>query len=132
MTDFFRQFAERVSRIVGTPWAFFPALGTLVVWGLCGPLFGFSTSWQLFVNSITTIVTFLMVFIIQNTQNRDFKALQLKLDILLYASDEAHPGLINLHNLSDNDLRRIEKAIKRLRGRHDIEAIIESLENGTD
>src|SRR6266852_2943720 len=109
MIDLFRQFAERGSRIISTPWAFFLALGTLIVWGLCGPLFGFSTAWQLYVNSVTTIVTFLLEFIIQNTQNRDFKALQLKLDILLYASDDTHPGLIDLHNLSDSDLRRIEK-----------------------
>src|SRR5437667_8960708 len=127
MTDFFRQFAERVSRIVGTPWAFFLALGTLVVWGLCGPLFGFSTSWQLFVNSVTTIVTFLMVFIIQNTQNRDFKSLQLKLDILISTSEDAHPGLVSLHHLSDEDMHRLERALKHRRGNHDIEELIESL-----
>ena len=83
MNKFFRRFAEIIAAIVGTPWAFIAALLVLIGWGASGPLFGFSEPWQLAVNSFTTIVTFLMVFVIQNTQNRDFQALQLKLDELL-------------------------------------------------
>ena len=113
---------------VGSPWAFLVAFLSIVAWAATGPRFHYSDTWQLVINTATTIVTFLMVFLIQNTQNRDFKSLQLKLDILLYASDDAHPGLINLHRLSDEDLHRLEKAIRKLRGRHDIESIIESLE----
>jgi low affinity Fe/Cu permease len=130
MTAIFRRFAEGVSRMVGTPWSFFAALGFLGVWAACGPVFNYSTQWQLVVNSITTIITFLMVFIIQNSQNRDFKAMQLKLDVLLSASEDTHPGLINMHNLSDAELDRIEKALKKVRGRHDIETVIQSLQNG--
>src|ERR1051325_5578971 len=125
---FFRKFAEQVSRLVGTPWAFLGALGVLLAWAASGPVFGYSEQWQLVVNSITTIVTFLMVFIIQNTQNRDFKSLQLKLDVLILTSGDAHPGLIHLHKLSDADLHRLEQTIKRVRGRHEIDTIIESLE----
>jgi low affinity Fe/Cu permease len=75
MTDMFRKFAERVAYAAGTPWAFIGALAILVTWGASGPLFGFAEGWQLVINSFTTVVTFLMVFIIQNTQNRDFKSL---------------------------------------------------------
>ncbi len=99
MKALFRRFAERVALIVGTPWAFIVALTIIGVWGVSGPLFSFSTHWQLVVNSFTTIGTFLMVFIIQNTQNRDFKAIQIKLDALLHASPATPPGLVNLHNL---------------------------------
>jgi low affinity Fe/Cu permease len=130
MTAAFRRFAEGVAQIVGTPWPFFAAVTFLGLWAVSGPLFDFSTQWQLVVNSITTIITFLMVFIIQNSQNRDFKAMQLKLDVLLAASDDTHPGLINMHNLSDAELDRIEKALKQLRGRHDIETVVQSLQNG--
>src|SRR5882672_7612557 len=101
MKALFREFAERISVVVGTPWAFIAALAVIVGWGISGPFFGFSEPWQLVINSFTTIMTFLMVFIIQNTQNRDFKALQLKLDVLLLASRDTHPGLISLHKLTD-------------------------------
>lgn len=84
----------------------------LIVWAATGPLFGFSEQWQLIINSCTTIVTFLMVFIIQNTQNRDFKALHLKLDELIRSSDNAHIGFINVQDLSDEDLHRWRKRFK--------------------
>ena len=83
------------------------------------------------VNSITTIATFLMVFIIQNTQNRDFQSLHLKLDALLHASEKTPRGLMNLHNLADEDLHRLEQVFERLAGRRDIEEIVRSLENST-
>jgi low affinity Fe/Cu permease len=127
MKKSFRKFAEQVAWLVGTPWAFALALGVLIVWAASGPYFAFSEQWQLSVNSLTTIVTFLMVFLIQNTQIRDFKSLQLKLDILLSTTEDAHPGLVSLHHFSDEDLHRLERALKRKRGDHAIEDVIESL-----
>ena len=115
MNRLFRQFAEKIAVIVGTPWTFIAALLVLIGWGASGPLFGFSEHWQLAVNSFTTIVTFLMVFIIQNTQNRDFQALQLKLDELLRATPGAHRGIINLQELTDDELQRLECAYQQLR-----------------
>src|SRR5438094_1360290 len=117
MNKLFRLFAEKVSFFSGTSWAFIGALAILIGWGMSGPLFGFSEQWQLIINSCTTIVTFLMVFVIQNTQNRDFKALHLKLDELIRTSEGAHYGLIALQNLSDEELNVIEKGFERLRRR---------------
>ena len=128
MTSVFRRFAERVAYAAGTPWAFIGALAILLIWGASGPIFGFSEHWQLIINSFTTIVTFLMVFIIQNTQNRDFKSMQIKLDALLAADENVPNGLMKLHNLSDADLKRLEKAIESLAGRRDIDGIVRSLE----
>jgi low affinity Fe/Cu permease len=128
MTSLFRRFAELVAYAAGTPWAFIGALAILLIWGASGPVFGFSESWQLIINSFTTIVTFLMVFIIQNTQNRDFKSMQIKLDALLAANEDVPQGLMNLHNLEDAELNRLEQAIERLAGKRDIDAIVKSLE----
>ena len=115
MNRLFRRFAEKIAVIVGTPWTFIVALLVLIGWGASGPLFGFSEHWQLVVNSFTTIVTFLMVFVIQNTQNRDFQALQLKLDELLRTTPGAHRGTINLQELTDDELHRLERAYQQLR-----------------
>jgi len=127
MKHYFAKFAERVSIAVGTPWAFLGALAIIVSWGVSGPVFGFSEQWQLIINSFTTIVTFLMVFVIQNTQNRDFQALQLKLDALLLTSDGPASSLASLHNLTDDELHRLEEAMTEARGRHDIDEIIDFL-----
>lgn len=137
MKALFRKFAERVAVIVGTPWAFIAALTIIGVWGISGPIFNYSTHWQLIVNSFTTIVTFLVVFIIQNTQNRDFKAIQIKLDALLHASPATPPGLVNLHNLSDADLLRLEQAFENFGGQQNVDEIVRTLarsvpENKTD
>lgn len=128
MTSLFRRFAEVVAFAAGTPWAFIGALAILVTWGVSGPFFGFSEHWQLIINSFTTVVTFLMVFIIQNTQNRDFKSMQIKLDALLAADENVPNGLLNLHNLEDAELARLERAIESLAGRRDIDTIVKSLE----
>jgi low affinity Fe/Cu permease len=128
MTSLFRRFAELVAYTAGTPWAFIGALAILLIWGASGPVFGFSESWQLIINSFTTIVTFLMVFIIQNTQNRDFKSMQIKLDALLAANEDVPHGLMNLHNLEDAELNRLEKAIESLAGKRDIDAIVNALD----
>jgi low affinity Fe/Cu permease len=128
MTSLFRKFAEQVAYAAGTPWAFIGALAILITWGASGPFFGFAESWQLIINSFTTIVTFLMVFIIQNTQNRDFKSMQIKLDALLAANKDVPNGLMNLHNLEDAELLKLEKAIEDLAGERDIDDIVRSLE----
>jgi low affinity Fe/Cu permease len=126
MTAVFRRFAELVAYAAGTHWAFIGALAILITWGASGPIFSFSEHWQLIVNSFTTIATFLMVFIIQNTQNRDFKSMQIKLDALLAADENVPRGVMNLHNLPDGDLARLEEAIEDLAGERDIEAILQA------
>src|SRR5437870_11519565 len=94
--DSFRHFAHRSSEVLGTAWAFIGAIFIIVVWGLTGPTFHFSDTWQLIINTGTTIVTFLMVFLIQNTQNRDAKAVHLKLDELIRAIHSARNRLVDL------------------------------------
>jgi low affinity Fe/Cu permease len=110
--DYFHLFSHAASRALGTPVAFCGALLVIVVWAIAGPLFQFSDSWQLVINTSTTIVTFLMVFLIQNTQNRDARALHLKLDELLSSVHEARTGLIDVENLSDDELDRLEQEFR--------------------
>ncbi len=114
LNDGFRKFAHKTSALAGTPWAFLIALLIIVVWAFLGPIFGFSDTWQLVVNTATTIVTFLMVFLIQNTQNRDAHAIHLKLDELIYAVKGAHNNLINLENLSDEELAKLQNHFDRI------------------
>jgi low affinity Fe/Cu permease len=114
MNEFFRRFARAASSIMGTPWAFLLAVTVIVVWALTGPLFDYSDSWQLFVNTGTTIVTFLMVFLIQNTQNRDARVTQLKLDELIRAVTEARTQLVAMEEMSDVELERLEAEFHRL------------------
>ena len=128
MKRMFGKFAESISIAVGTPWAFLGAVTVIATWAASGPFFGFSEPWQLVINSFTTIVTFLVVFLIQNTQNRDFQALQIKIDALLLASDTPAKNLASLHNLSEDELHRLESAVTRARGRHDLDKIIEFLQ----
>jgi low affinity Fe/Cu permease len=111
-TSPFRRFAQAVSNAAGRPWSFVTACGLILVWGLTGPLFDFSDRWQLMVNSGTTIVTFLMVFLIQNTQNRDTEALRLKLDELLLATEQARKEFVAIEDLADEDLRELEDDLK--------------------
>jgi low affinity Fe/Cu permease len=105
--DFFRRFAHSTARAVGSVWAFFLAVLVIVTWASSGPLFGFSDTWQLVINTGTTIVTFLMVFLIQNTQNRDSREIHLKLDELLRAVSKARTGMADLDELSDQELDRL-------------------------
>jgi low affinity Fe/Cu permease len=104
----FDRFAKLTSHTVGHPTTFVAAVLFILVWAVTGPIFGFSNTWQLAINTGTTIVTFLMVFLIQNTQNRDGAAVQLKLDELIRAIDRAHNGLLDLEELSGEDLDRIK------------------------
>ena len=114
MKHAFRRFAAITATITGSPWAFLIAVLVILAWGITGPLFNFSDGWQLTVNTGTTIVTFLMVFLIQNTQNRDTVAIQLKLDELLRGVVGARTSLVDLEDLSDEDLLLLRKEFARL------------------
>jgi low affinity Fe/Cu permease len=115
LSNGFRVCAHWLSLAVGTPAAFVLALAAIVIWAVLGPVFRFSDTWQLVINTGTTIVTFLMVFVIQNTQNRDTKALHLKLDELLRGVAGARTSLVDLENLSDEELDRLQREFERLR-----------------
>jgi low affinity Fe/Cu permease len=114
-SDAFRIFARRSSMVLGSAWAFASAILIIVIWGLTGPAFHYSDTWQLIINTGTTIVTFLMVFLIQNTQNRDAKAVHLKLDEVIRALNNARNELIDLERLADEDLTSLEKQFERVR-----------------
>jgi low affinity Fe/Cu permease len=115
VSDVFRIFARRSSRVLGSAWVFAGAIVIIVVWALTGPMFHYSNTWQLIINTGTTIVTFLMVFLIQNTQNRDAKAAHLKLDEIIRALKGARNELIDLEKLADEDLTSLEKQFERVR-----------------
>ncbi len=112
-------FARRASEVLGTAWSFVIAIGIIVIWGVTGHLFHYSDTWQLIINTGTTIVTFLMVFLIQNTQNRDSKAVNLKLDELIRAVSGARNHMVDLERLSDQELVKIQKEFKRIGKRAD-------------
>ena len=122
----FGRFANAAAHLAGRPVAFCLAVLVLVVWAVCGPVFGFSDTWQLVVNTITTLITFLMVFLIQSSQNRDSEAIQIKLDELVRSMQGAHLALLDLEELDEADLERIradylmlaEKARRDLRAGH--------------
>ncbi len=109
MREFFRKFANKISKFAGSPYGFMFVAIFIFIWFITGPIFKFSSEWQLIINTITNIVTFLMVFIIQNTQNHDSKAMQLKLDAILYSLKEADEELIDLEDLSDEELDKLDK-----------------------
>src|SRR5881398_1489592 len=115
VSDAFRVFARHSAIALGSAWAFAGAVLVILVWILTGPMFHFSDTWQLVINTATTIVTFLMVFLIQNTQNRDAKAVHLKLDEVIRALKGARNQLVDLENLSDEDLKKLEKQFQHLR-----------------
>jgi low affinity Fe/Cu permease len=110
----FRLFANCTAQVVGSPWAFVIALVIVLVWAFTGPIFHYSDTWQLVINTGTTIITFLMVFLIQNTQNRDARAMHLKLDELIRGVAGARTGLVDLEDLSDEELDRLQKEFQRL------------------
>jgi low affinity Fe/Cu permease len=110
----FGRFAKWTARVTGRPAAFVAAVAIIIVWALTGPFYGFSDTWQLVVNTATTIVTFLMVFLIQNTQNRDAEATQVKLDELIRSIQGAHNALLDLEELEEVELDRIRANYERL------------------
>jgi low affinity Fe/Cu permease len=114
MKEIFRKFAHKTSQVVGSSWAFIIAVLLIVVWAATGPIFHFSDTWQLVINTSTTIITFLMVFLIQNTQNRDAKAIHLKLDELIKGVKGARTSLVDLEDLTDAELEALQAEFKRL------------------
>jgi len=115
MKELFRKFAQTTSAAVGSSWAFILAVLIILIWAVTGPMFQYSDTWQLVINTGTTIITFLMVFLIQNTQNRDAKAIHLKLDELIRGVKGARTHLVDLEELSDAELERLRKQFSRLR-----------------
>jgi low affinity Fe/Cu permease len=113
-TSRFGRLARLTAHAMGQPVAFGTALAIIILWAISGPIFGFSDTWQLIINTGTTIITFLMVFIIQNTQNRDAEAMHIKLDELIRAMDQAQNALLNLEELEEEDLDRIRADYLRL------------------
>ena len=137
MREWFHEFAERISIWAGSYWAFVIAIVVILTWLITGPMFHFSDTWQLVINTGTTIVTFLMVFLIQNTQNRDAKAVHLKLDEIIRAMGPARNSLIDLEELSDAELDRLEQEFRRLRTsdpevEEEVEREIQKLEAAKD
>ena len=114
MHELFRKFSQAMSRAVGSSWSFILAVSVVVVWAVTGPVFHYSYTWQMVINTGTTIVTFLMVFLIQNTQNRDSVAIQLKLDELIKGVSGARTKLVDLENLSDEELEALKEEFKRI------------------
>jgi low affinity Fe/Cu permease len=114
-SDRFGKFAAHSSHYLGSRWAFVVAIGAIFVWGLTGPIFHYSDTWQLVINTGTTIVTFLMVFLIQNTQNRDARAIHLKLNELIHAIDKAKNQMIDVEKLSDLELEELTKTYEKIR-----------------
>src|SRR5690348_16468717 len=115
MNELFRKFAQKTAQIVGTSWVFILAVLIILVWGITGPMFHYSDTWQLVINTGTTIITFLMVFLIQNTQNRDAKAIHLKLNELIRAVDKAGDQMIDIASLSDLELDALQARYEAIR-----------------
>ncbi len=122
-TSWFTRFAKLTSGFAGSPASFAAALGVVIVWAVTGPIFGYSDTWQLVINTGTTIVTFLMVFLIQNTQNRDTQAIHIKLDELIRSSKGAHNALLDLEELDEKELKTIRRDYRDLaeRSRNNVE-----------
>jgi low affinity Fe/Cu permease len=114
MQEVFRKFSNAVADITGTVWVFVAALAVIVLWAVTGPVFAFSDTWQLIINTGTTIITFLMVFLIQNTQNRDNAAIHAKLDELLVHSEGAHNELATAENFSEEELGELRKHFEKV------------------
>jgi low affinity Fe/Cu permease len=112
--SWYSRFAKQASRFCGRPHVFAAAIAIIVLWAISGPLFGFSDTWQLVINTATTIVTFLMVFLIQNTQNRDTEAIQVKLDELIRATKGAHNALLDLEELEDDEVDKFRDQYQAL------------------
>lgn len=119
MNELFGKVASRISKTAGSVWAFLLAITIVIVWATLGPVFNYSTTWQLFINTTTTIVTFLMVFLIQNTQNRDSKALHLKLDELIKAMKGSSLKMLDIENLSERELEDLLTSFKEKKDRYE-------------
>ena len=120
---YFEKVARKISDYAGKPLTFVVALSIVIVWAVSGPVFGFSDTWQLVINTGTTIITFLMVFLVQSAQNRDSKAVQLKLDELIYKQDKANNIMIDIENLSDDELTKLAEKYQHIRNTGDPEEL---------
>lgn len=120
LNSIFRLFASAVSTFAGSPYVFIAAILLIVGWAIAGPFFGFSNTWQLVINTTTTIVTFLMVFLIQNTQNRDSKAIHLKLDELIKALKGARDEIIDIENLPDEVIDQLQSEFQEIKKKYEI------------
>ena len=116
----FHVFATKAANLVGTKWAFLIALLAIVIWLVSGPYFRYSDTWQLIINTGTTVITFLVVFLIQNTQNRDARAIHLKLDEIIKSIDKAHNEMIDIEHLSDSELARLADRYQKVREECDV------------
>jgi len=113
LSHFFTKLAQRASETAGHSKTFVIAVLLIVIWGACGPMFGYSDTWQLVINTSTTIITFLMVFLIQNTQNRDTEAMQIKLDEIIFRMENAQNALLDLEMLDERELNKIRDVYRR-------------------
>ena len=127
MKEMFRKFSNRVSALTGTSLAFVFALSIILIWAFTGPLFNFSDTWQLVINTGTTIITFLMVFLIQNTQNRDSKAQHLKLDELIRVTGKARDSFVELEDMTDNDLYSLDQEFHKLHQKNETSELLKKL-----
>ena len=118
MNEWFRKFSIGAANALGSSWMFIANVLLILVWLIMGPFFKYSDTWQLFVNTATTVFTYLAVFLIQNTQNRDAKAIHLKLDELIKGVSGARTGLVNLQDLTDSELDDLQQEFARLRAKH--------------
>lgn len=127
MNEIFRKFSRSIAKFTGNPYVFLFAVVMIVVWLISAPIFGFSNEWQLVMNTITSVITFLMVFVIQNSQNHDTKAIQLKLDAILLGLKEADKDLIDLEDLSDQELEKLDKFYSLIaeKRRKDVKTVLE-------
>ena len=117
MNRFFRRFAQATATVIGSHWAFSVAVAACLLWAATGPAFDYSNTWQLVINTATTVLTFLAVFLIQNTQNRNSLALHLKLDELLRAMDTARTSLVDLEDSTDEEIEKLRREFQRLHDR---------------
>lgn len=121
MQSTFHKLASAISRVTGSVWTFFLAILIIAAWVISGPFFNYSDTWQLVINTTTTILTFLMVFLIQNTQNRDTKAIHLKLDELIKSSKGARNKMLNVESLNDDQLEKMHLEFEKLSDKYELE-----------
>lgn len=115
MREFFSNVAAKTSEVIGSPWAFIVALAVILIWLISGPILGFSDTWQLIINTSTTIITFLTVFLIQHTQNKNDRATQLKLDEIIHSITNARNDFIDLEDMNDDMLLKLREEYKKLK-----------------
>ncbi|MBI2601057.1 low affinity iron permease family protein [Candidatus Daviesbacteria bacterium] len=132
MNEIFHKVSSKVSAVTGSPYAFLVAFLVIIIWLINGPAFNYSDTWQLVINTSTTIITFLMVFLIQNTQNRDAKAIHLKLDELLKAAKGARTGLVDIEDLPDEELGKLQQEFKDLHEKYSMEVEKRGKSSGTN